>query len=512
MRILALLFVSTLIPTQLFAQHDGARNSVQLIAKGKYDQAAKAIKNNKKPFAGVAESHFVEMLSLLAQDRVEDAFQLARKAVADGLPPERFLLGPKKELSKFRELTEFNQWIKGFNLSPVVAGPMIGRVTSNSASCWLRTDVPRKVTFKLVREEDDVAINRQISTIAASDNTGIVTFPNLKPNTKYRYEIAGTNLKGSIKTRVKEGSSGRFKVAFGGGAGFIPEWERMWNTIGSEKPDAMLMLGDNVYIDQPEYSLCQHYCYYRRQCRPEWKRFTANVPIYSIWDDHDFATNDCNTGPHIDKPNWKPKVWKVFTENWINPGYGGGESQPGCWYDFQIADVHFIMLDGRYYRHRDGKTMLGPVQKSWLKKTLRESKGTFKIVISPVPFTPGIKPGSKDPWDGFPEEREEIFGLIDEHRIPGVFLVAADRHRTDLRKIKRPNGYDLYEFMSSKLTNRHTHPVVKTEGLIWGYNKTCSFGLMEFDTTAKDPQVRMKCISIDGKLIHEHTLRRSSLE
>ena len=156
--------------------------------------------------------------------------------------------------------------------------------------------------------------------------------------------------------------------------------------------------------------------------------------------------------------------------------------------------------------------MLGPVQKKWLKQTLAASEATFKLLVSPVPFTPRIKPGSKDPWDGFPEEREEIFSFISSEKIEGVFLVAADRHRTDLRKISRPRGYDLYEFMSSKLTNVHTHPVVKTEGLIWGYNKTCSFGLMEFDTTVGDPEVRMKCVTIDGEVIHEHLLKRSLLE
>ncbi|MCP4516497.1 MAG: hypothetical protein GY824_14870, partial [Delftia sp.] len=44
----------------------------------------------------------------------------------------------------------------------------------------------------------------------------------------------------------------------------------------------------------------------------------------------------------------------MFKQNWNNPGFGGGEKQPGCWYDFQIADVHFIMLDGRYYRDKKG--------------------------------------------------------------------------------------------------------------------------------------------------------------
>ena len=88
---------------------------------------------------------------------------------------------------------------------------------------------------------------------------------------------------------------------------------------------------------------------------------------------------------------------------------------------------------------------------------------------------------------------------------------STDRHRTDLRTTDRPKGYTLYEFESSRLTNRHTHKVIDTPGLIWGYNKTCSFGLMKFDTTAKDPQVTLECIGIDGKVIESYTLKVSKL-
>ena len=101
---------------------------------------------------------------------------------------------------------------------------------------------------------------------------------------------------------------------------------------------------------------------------------------------------------------------------------------------------------------------------------------------------------------------------MESNQIEGLFLIAADRHRTDLRKTTRSNGYDLYEFESSRLTNRHTHKVVKTPGLIWGYNKTCSFGLMRFDTTADDPVVQFECTSIDGEVIHRHELRVSELK
>jgi len=128
-----------------------------------------------------------------------------------------------------------------------------------------------------------------------------------------------------------------------------------------------------------------------------------------------------------------------------------------------------------------------------------------------VPWSAGVKPGSRDTWDGFAEEREQIFRFIESEKINGVILVSADRHRTDLRVTRRAGGYDLYELESSKLTNRHTHKVVQTPGLIWGYNKTCSFAVMEFDTTAEDPQVRFEAVTIDGERVHDHLLKLSQL-
>ncbi len=155
--------------------------------------------------------------------------------------------------------------------------------------------------------------------------------------------------------------------------------------------------------------------------------------------------------------------------------------------------------------------MLGPVQKKWLLETLANSKGTFKVLASPVPWTAGVKPGSKDTWDGYAAEREEIFSFLETKKINGLFLVAADRHRTDLRVTSRTGGYDLYELESSKLTNRHTHKVVETPGLLWGYNKTCSYALMRFDTTLADPTVAFEAITIDGEKIHTHQLTLSQL-
>ena len=152
--------------------------------------------------------------------------------------------------------------------------------------------------------------------------------------------------------------------------------------------------------------------------------------------------------------------------------------------------------------------MLGPVQKEWLFDRLKGSKGTFKVVASSVPFASGVKPGSRDPWDGYPEEREELFSFIGKHRVEGVILISADRHRSDAWRISRPGAYDLYEFESSRLTNQHVHKVM--EGCIFGYNEDRSYGLLSFDTTLDDPTVKYTIVTIDNKPVHELTLRRPS--
>jgi alkaline phosphatase D len=258
----------------------------------------------------------------------------------------------------------------------------------------------------------------------------------------------------------------------------------------------------------------QHYCYYRRQSRPEFRSLVSQVPVYTIWDDHDFGTNDCQGGPLVDEPFWKVPVWNVFKNNWVNPSYGNGMNQPGCWYDYYVGNVHFIMLDGRTYRDlrptdQSPPTMLGPVQTKWLKRTIKESSGVFTVLVSPVPWVFGAKGDSKDTWNGFKQERKEIFDVVKQSRKNGVLLMSADRHRSDLWKIQQAGMYPLYEFNSSRLTNQHVHP--EMAGAEFSYNKKQSFGIVDFDTTTSDPKVEYRIINIDGKQIYSRQISRSEI-
>ena len=396
-------------------------------------------------------------------------------------------------------------------------GPMLGCVTDTSAKFWVRTPGEASIEVIVTRPGNAAPGLRSkiVKTTKASDLTAIAEVTGLQPATEYDYDVVvdGVRAMGAkrpvFRTFPSKGQKAKFSVGFGGGARYNPKYEHMWDTIASFRPDAFLFLGDNVYIDLPKERNTQRLYYYRRQLRPEFRRMTASAAIYSIWDDHDFGDNDCEGGPETFKPAWKLPVWKVFTENWVNPYYGGGAKQPGCWYDFAIGDVDFFMTDGRYYRSYKNGTMLGPVQKKWLLAKLKASRATFKVIASGTLWTETADKGGKDSWWGVKEEREEILSLIDREKIGGVILISADRHRTDVYQIKRPKGYTLYEFETSKLTNNHTH---KTRPqALFSYNKGNFFGMLNFDLTKADPEMTFACITIDKKTVYTLTLKKSQL-
>ncbi|MEM7602957.1 MAG: alkaline phosphatase D family protein, partial [Verrucomicrobiota bacterium] len=192
-----------------------------------------------------------------------------------------------------------------------------------------------------------------------------------------------------------------------------------------------------------------------------------------------------------------------------------GEENPGCWFDFRIGEVHFIMLDGRYYRESPEKkdpSMLGPVQLQWLKKTLKSDPATFKVLCCNVPMARDVKPGSKDTWDGYSSERQKIYEFIAGEEIPGVIVLSADRHRSDAYKIDTEveGMYPLYEFSSSRLTNQHMHKLIDSS--LFGYNEKQSFGKVEFDLVAEDPTVTYTIMSIDGEAVHTLEVRLSELQ
>lgn len=496
--------------------------SLRLILNDRLDETEAFLNQYLEKHPGDEETLY--MLGVLNVHRgdLSEGERFLREAVDAGLPSGRLLAGPRDLLEPVWNSRLLRETRRQHATIPV-HGPLIGSTTSSSVSVWVRTaNADRvQVVVRAAGADGPLKGGSVVRSTAENDFTAVATITGLQPQTEYEYAVRIGN--GSLRfaqgqtfrTFPADGQPSQFAIAFGGGAGFVPPNERMWNTIESFHPDAMLLLGDNVYIDDPESILMQQYTYQRRQSRPEWRALTAHTPTFTIWDDHDFSTNDTWGGADTAIPFWKKDwVFPTFRQNWANPGYAGGDDQPGCWYSFRIGDVDFIMLDCRYYRtDPEGSelSMLGPVQLEWLKQQLTAATGTIKVLCSSVPWDFRTKGDSLDTWNGYKGERNTIFDFIAEHRIEGVVLLSADRHRSDAWKIERDGHYGLYEFSSSRLTNQHVHPRMEEAGAIFSYNELQSFGLVTFDTMADDPTVKYDVVSIDGDKPFTLEVKRSEL-
>lgn len=503
---------------QTYYKRRGQRHML-LIMEGRAEEAAQSCREYLQKDPADLESLFNLCVAQCQLGDVVGAFSTMKQAVAAGLPIERFVVGPRSLLTPLTDSTLFRNYLTQ-HLVTILHGPMLGAMTDTSVRVWLRTAEECVFTVRVFERESE-SVPLQVASAKTSkqnDYTGIAEITGLKPDTNYVYDLLIDGIaqneaaRYSFRTFPLLGKAARFRIAFGGCAGFAPQNERMWDTIRSFEPVALLLLGDNVYIDLPrEAGPLHHYTYYQRQSRPEFRRLISSVPVFATWDDHDAAVDDVWLGPYRDKPSWKPSMLELQKQNWNNPAYGDPQ-WPGCWFRFSVGDVDFFVLDCRYYRTNpfaDSRTMLGPVQKKWLLDELARSKATFKVIASSVAWASGAKPGSHDTWDGFSKEREEIFSWIEQGSIDGVVLLSSDRHRSEAWRIPRPNGYPLYDFLSGRLTNVEVADLVP--GTLFDYNDKCSFGLLSFDTTCDDPQVTYEIVNIDGQSVHSLTLNQSSL-
>ncbi|NJM94073.1 MAG: hypothetical protein HC842_04845 [Cytophagales bacterium] len=163
---------------------------------------------------------------------------------------------------------------------PVVHGPQVGALTDRSVGIWLRTWGEREVKIELSTDAHFAkTVHNQGRSLEKDEYTLTLYLAGLKPDTRYFYRIWVDGQlqpqKHTLRTSVPSGAARSFSLAFGGCAGYIPWHHPMWSTISSRRPQALFLLGDNVYIDYPEEPQVQQYCYYQRsrsrilsKCRP----------------------------------------------------------------------------------------------------------------------------------------------------------------------------------------------------------------------------------------------------
>ncbi len=473
------------------------------------------------------ESHFILALAHGARGETAAMDQALETALALGLPPERVLL-PLGKLTEPLARGAVYRRLRAASAG-LLHGPMLGAVTPTGARFWVRTLGEAAVEVRVSARGDFTRPDATAAgrTRAAADHTAVIEVRGLRPGTRYRYSLALEGrtaprpIEWEFTTFPAESAATPVRLAFGGCARYWPDHERVWDTIRLRRPDAFLILGDNVYLDLPERTGPFHdYTYYQRQSRPEFRRLTAAVPTYAIWDDHDAGIDDIFLGPFTDKPAWKVDHLALFRRNWNNPAYGAAPDRPGVWHSFRAGPVESFLLDGRYYREnflKPGASMLGPVQKAWLLDALRNSTAPFKLLVSPVAWADdakvdtgptGEKLYTRDTWHGYRAEREEIFDFIAKEKISGVILISSDRHRNDVRLHRRARGYPLLEIESGWLTN--SIGTGRSGETLFEYLKGPAFGFLTA-TPGPDPTAAIEIVTITGESVFRRELKASEL-
>lgn len=112
-----------------------------------------------------------------------------------------------------------------------------------------------------------------------------------------------------------------------------------------------------------------------------------------------------------------------------------------AYYDFQVSNAHFLVLDTRSYRDlhdkdrpaKDGVQMIGPRQTRWLKTTMRQSDADVFFVVSSVSLTiphgDPSQPNKDESWTSYLDARKDLIDFWDQRDAP-VLVLTGDLHNS----------------------------------------------------------------------------------
>ncbi|CAN5338290.1 alkaline phosphatase D family protein [soil metagenome] len=373
----------------------------------------------------------------------------------------------------------------------IESGPMLGHVTGSEAHFWIKASGEATVGIRLSTTSDleDYPLADEVKLEEASDFMATVKVTGLEPATRYQYQITldGEPEGGpaAFSTAPAEGEDGRVRIAFTScigreGALATAGWAEMAENADA---DLVLLLGDNHYADTTARE-GQSAAYLDHRSVPGFRDLAPRVPIYAIWDDHDYGPNDSDG-----TADGKETSLATFQDFWANPSYGE-PTNPGIYYHFQRSGIDFFMLDVRYHRSPnsapddDEKTVLGARQLEWLKDGLRASEAKIKIVASGSEWQ---MHGHRDSWTSFGRERAEILDFMRDEGVTGVLLISGDRHFTGGYQIRG----EVIEVTSGPL-GAQNYPTKNLPEMFLNQGEGKMFSVFEIDTAPELPKVQLE--------------------
>ena len=399
----------------------------------------------------------------------------------------------------------------------VLGGPMLGVVSEHGAKVWLRTLKPAKVEVRLVSGGKEKVFG-PVQSLPETDLTAVVEVTGLPAGTRVPYEVLidseSIPLPEGAAITTTAASPAQTRVVFGGDFHTRLGDPDLSRSILARSPAAFLLLGDIAADDKGAHLGLARADYLLRDWLPAWRNLAARLPLYAVWDDHDYFCNDGSGIPKGYTAEHMQGVWDVFRRAWNNPSYPSAEGRHGLYFRTRIGAFDVIMLDTRAFRaSRPGEknAFLGETQMKWLFEQLLECKGPFIIISSGTMWSDYISSG-KDSWGMWdPEAREEIFAFVEKNRIPGVLLISGDRHGARGFKIPRPSGFEFYEFGAGSLGGWFGPGPGRDKNQLFGFIDRAAFGEFSCEPGLADPEAVFRLVDNQGEILNETRLTRSQL-
>lgn len=240
----------------------------------------------------------------------------------------------------------------------------------------------------------------------------------------------------------------------------------VWGQIASKHPDALVLLGDSVYMDVPgpapesdnEYAE-QMLALYRRQLQvPGFAsllaqlRAPAALGTHAIWDDHDFLWNDADAAQAlrpdaIGRALYSANLFRLWCQalrtgqampdinthevqdGYCRPAFEADyrKLQPGYrWQLLQQPGSPTVLLhltDGRSWRR--GQTLLGDAQWAQIEQTLRAWPDAIHLLASGSACRLG---GQRSAWSSYPGDLLRLRRNAARYRL---LVLSGDIHRND---------------------------------------------------------------------------------
>jgi len=229
----------------------------------------------------------------------------------------------------------------------------------------------------------------------------------------------------------------------------------VWDAIRQESPDALILLGDNVYLDHDFHSKPASLAaelrmlYDAQKAEPHFAALLADMaarskPVIAIYDDHDFLGNDRFGGGEDQALCEAARAELVRAFSPLQTGQDVYSSR-------RLGDVEIIVLDVRFYRRKitdslfDRDAMLGARQWTWFEQTVAASTAPYLLVVSSTTaYTYGLV---EDGWERCPAAFKRLCALLGSRA--GALVLSGDIHSND-----RYDDAGLVEIVTSGVARR----------------------------------------------------------